>query len=62
MSTHAHVVLQVIPFPAGAFAGSGQSIYYIHGAVPQLDSVNLDQSHGPVSSTRKHSCRSTESC
>ncbi|MFJ8858809.1 helix-turn-helix domain-containing protein [Streptomyces sp. NPDC102451] len=48
MSEHAHVVLQVIPFSAGAFAGSGQSIYYIHGAVPQLDSVNLDQSHGPV--------------
>ncbi|CAM5475439.1 helix-turn-helix domain-containing protein [Streptomyces atroolivaceus] len=48
MSEHSHVVLQVIPFSAGAFAGSGQSVYYIHGAVPQLDSVNLDQSHGPV--------------
>lgn len=48
VSEHAHVVLQVIPFSAGAFAGSGQSIYYIQGAVPQLDSVNLDQSHGPV--------------
>lgn len=48
MSEHAHVTLQVIPFSAGAFAGSGQSIYYIHGAVPQLDCVNLDQSHGPV--------------
>lgn len=48
MSTLDHVVLQVLPFSAGAFAGSGQSIYYIHGAVPQLDSVNLDQSHGPV--------------
>ncbi|MFJ6848934.1 helix-turn-helix domain-containing protein [Streptomyces sp. NPDC091271] len=48
MSDHAHVMLQVIPFSAGAFAGSGQSIYYFHGSVPQLDSVNLDQSHGPV--------------
>ncbi|MFE4691590.1 helix-turn-helix domain-containing protein [Streptomyces sp. NPDC056749] len=48
MSTLDHVVLQVLPFSAGAFAGSGQSIYYVHGAVPQLDSVNLDQSHGPV--------------
>ncbi|MFE0120625.1 helix-turn-helix domain-containing protein [[Kitasatospora] papulosa] len=48
MSQHDHVVLQVIPFSAGAFAGSGQSIYYLHGPVPQLDSVNLDQSHGPV--------------
>ncbi|MEV6261291.1 helix-turn-helix transcriptional regulator [Streptomyces sp. NPDC051784] len=43
-----HVELQVIPFSAGAFAGSGQSIYYVHGPVRQLDSVNLDQSHGPV--------------
>ncbi|MFF0074491.1 helix-turn-helix domain-containing protein [Streptomyces sp. NPDC005494] len=48
MSEHEHVVLQVIPFSAGAFAGSGQSIYYFHGPVPQLDSVNLDQSHGPA--------------
>ncbi|MEU0149046.1 helix-turn-helix transcriptional regulator [Streptomyces sp. NPDC006288] len=43
-----HVAVQVIPFSAGTFAGSGQSIYYIHGPVPELDSVNLDQSHGPV--------------
>ncbi|MFI2777769.1 helix-turn-helix domain-containing protein [Streptomyces sp. ALB3] len=48
MSERPHVRLQVIPFSAGAFAGSGQSIYYINGAVQQLDSVNLDQSHGPV--------------
>ncbi|MFG2429280.1 helix-turn-helix domain-containing protein [Streptomyces sp. NPDC048590] len=43
-----HVEIRVIPFSAGAFAGSGQSIYYVHGPVQQLDSVNLDQSHGPV--------------
>ncbi|MGW8889881.1 helix-turn-helix domain-containing protein [Streptomyces sp. NPDC055749] len=43
-----HITLQVIPFSAGAFSGSGQSIYYFAGQVPQLDTVNLDQSHGPV--------------
>jgi transcriptional regulator with XRE-family HTH domain len=43
-----HVTLRVIPFDAGTFPGSGQSIYYSEGSVPQLDTVNLDQSHGPV--------------
>ncbi|MFF9076346.1 helix-turn-helix domain-containing protein [Streptomyces sp. NPDC014735] len=48
MSEREHIALQVIPFSAGTFAGSGQSIYYFLGPVPQLDTVNLDQSHGPV--------------
>ncbi|MEU3656866.1 helix-turn-helix transcriptional regulator [Streptomyces sp. NPDC032161] len=48
MSEREHITLQVIPFSAGTFAGSGQSIYYFLGPVPQLDTVNLDQSHGPV--------------
>ncbi|WP_327116335.1 helix-turn-helix domain-containing protein [Streptomyces sp. NBC_01341] len=48
MSEREHVALQVIPFSAGTLAGSGQSIYYAHGPVPQLDSVNLDQAHGPA--------------
>ncbi|MFB7007629.1 MULTISPECIES: helix-turn-helix transcriptional regulator [unclassified Streptomyces] len=43
-----HITLRVIPFSAGVLAGSGQSIYYFLGPVPQLDTVNLDQSHGPV--------------
>lgn len=43
-----HISVHVLPFAAGSFAGSGQSIYYSHGAVPQLDTINLDQSHGPV--------------
>ncbi|MEE4489249.1 helix-turn-helix domain-containing protein [Streptomyces sp. BE230] len=42
------ISVHVIPFAAGSFAGSGQSIYYSHGPVPQLDTINLDQSHGPV--------------
>ncbi|MFB6560465.1 helix-turn-helix domain-containing protein [Streptomyces sp. NPDC056400] len=43
-----HVRILVIPFDAGSFPGSGQSIYYVHGPVPQLDTVHLDQSHGPA--------------
>ncbi|MFI7018817.1 helix-turn-helix transcriptional regulator [Streptomyces sp. NPDC050164] len=43
-----HIAIQVVPFEAGTFAGSGQSVYYAEGPVPQLDTVNLDQSHGPV--------------
>ncbi|MFF3415201.1 helix-turn-helix domain-containing protein [Streptomyces sp. NPDC002698] len=46
MSERAHVTVRVIPFSAGAYPGSGQSILYAHGAVPQLDTVHLDQSHG----------------
>ncbi|MFI5806636.1 helix-turn-helix domain-containing protein [Streptomyces sp. NPDC051561] len=46
MSEHGHVTIRAIPFSAGAFPGSGQSIYYAHGPVPQLDTVQLDQSHG----------------
>ncbi|MEW2488961.1 helix-turn-helix transcriptional regulator [Streptomyces sp. NPDC048411] len=48
MSEREHITLQVIPFSAGTYAGSGQSIYYFLGPVPELDTVNLDQSHGPV--------------
>lgn len=47
-SERENVTVQVIPFAAGAFPGSGQSIFYSHGSVPQLDTVHLDQSHGPV--------------
>ncbi|WP_345034331.1 helix-turn-helix transcriptional regulator [Streptomyces sannanensis] len=46
MSEHEHITVQAIPFEVGAFPGSGQSIYYAHGPVPQLDTVHLDQSHG----------------
>lgn len=46
MSEQEHVRVQVIPFDAGALHGSGQSIYYATGPVPQLDTVHLDQTHG----------------
>ncbi|MEV6163291.1 helix-turn-helix transcriptional regulator [Streptomyces sp. NPDC052052] len=46
-SEQAHVTLLVIPFDAGAFPGAGQTVLYAQGAVPQLDTVQIDTSHGP---------------
>lgn len=46
MSERDHITLRAITFDKGAYPGSGQSIYYAHGQVPQLDTVQLDQSHG----------------
>ncbi|WP_031085655.1 helix-turn-helix domain-containing protein [Streptomyces sp. NRRL WC-3549] len=48
MSERDHVTIRVIPFAAGAYPGAGQPAYYVHGAVPQLDTVQLDQAHGIV--------------
>ncbi|OIK05561.1 helix-turn-helix domain-containing protein [Streptomyces monashensis] len=48
MSERTGITLQVLPFGSLVFPGSGQAIYYAEGAVPELDTVNLDQSHGPV--------------
>ncbi|MEU8891280.1 helix-turn-helix transcriptional regulator [Streptomyces sp. NPDC048442] len=47
-SEREHITLQVIPFSAGAYPGSGQTLVYVHDVVPQLDTVYLDQSHGPL--------------
>ena len=46
MSERSHITLRVIPFDFGAYPGSGQSVAYGCGPVPQLDTVHLDQSHG----------------
>ncbi|MFI1796946.1 helix-turn-helix domain-containing protein [Streptomyces sp. NPDC020379] len=48
LSEQEHITVLVIPFDAGAYPGSAQSICYAHGPVPQLDTVHLDQSHGSV--------------
>ncbi|MFD5697968.1 helix-turn-helix domain-containing protein [Streptomyces lasiicapitis] len=48
MSERAHITVRVLPFDVGAFPGSGQNINYLTGAVPQLDTVQLDQFHGLV--------------
>ncbi|MFD6417173.1 helix-turn-helix transcriptional regulator [Streptomyces sp. NPDC060194] len=41
------VSLRIIPFKAGGFPGAGQSVTYVEGAVPALDTVALDATHGP---------------
>ncbi|MFI6472287.1 helix-turn-helix domain-containing protein [Streptomyces sp. NPDC050516] len=41
-----HVSVRVIPFRAGGVPGSGQSVIYAAAAVPQLDTIELDTTHG----------------
>ena len=41
------VTLRVIPFKAGGFPGAGQSVVYAEDALPRLDTVELDSTHGP---------------
>uniref|UniRef100_A0AAU2VS70 DUF5753 domain-containing protein n=1 Tax=Streptomyces sp. NBC_00008 TaxID=2903610 RepID=A0AAU2VS70_9ACTN len=48
MSELPHTAIRVIPFEATCYPGSGQSLYYVRGPVPVLDTAQLDQSHGPV--------------
>ncbi|MDV5149411.1 helix-turn-helix transcriptional regulator [Streptomyces sp. SBC-4] len=42
------VTVRVIPFAAGGFPGAGQSFTYVAAPVPQLDTVQLDSSHGSI--------------
>ncbi|MGW6240690.1 helix-turn-helix domain-containing protein [Streptomyces sp. NPDC055094] len=46
MSELDHITVLVIPFGAGTFPGAGANIYYMAGAVPALDTVQLDTEHG----------------
>lgn len=41
------VTIRVIPFAAAGFPGAGQSVIYAEGAVPELDTVELDMTHAP---------------
>ncbi|MFE1754573.1 helix-turn-helix domain-containing protein [Streptomyces anandii] len=47
MSEREAVTLRIIPFKAGGFPGAGQSVVYAEAAVPPLDTVELDSTHGP---------------
>jgi transcriptional regulator with XRE-family HTH domain len=47
MSERDNVTVLVIPFDKGAFPGAGQTVVYAEGVVPQLDTVQVDSSHGP---------------
>lgn len=46
MSDRANVEVRVLPVEAGAFPGAGHAVLYASGAVPQLDTVQLDSAHG----------------
>lgn len=48
MSERDNVTLLVLPFAHGAFPGAGQTVVYTEGPVPQLDTVQVDSSHGPA--------------
>ncbi|WP_055601037.1 helix-turn-helix domain-containing protein [Streptomyces aureus] len=43
-----NVTVRVIPFTAGGFPGAGQSFTYVAAPVAQLDTVQLDSSHGSL--------------
>ncbi|MFI1204778.1 helix-turn-helix transcriptional regulator [Streptomyces sp. BHT-5-2] len=47
MSERQNILLLVIPFSHGAFPGAGQNAVYVEGPVPQLDTVQVDSTHGP---------------
>ncbi|MET9772975.1 helix-turn-helix transcriptional regulator [Streptomyces sp. NPDC006367] len=42
-----HVSIRVLPFAAGSFPGAGQTVVYLEGPVPRLDTVQIDSAHGP---------------
>ncbi|WP_316778946.1 helix-turn-helix domain-containing protein [Streptomyces sasae] len=46
MSELANITVRVIPFGEASFHGTGQGVDYVAGAVPQLDTVQLDTHHG----------------
>lgn len=46
VSDFEHVTIRTIPFGAGTFPSAGTGIYYMAGAVPALDTVQLDTDHG----------------
>lgn len=45
-SDRPNVTLRVIPFVADGFAGAGFPMQYVGGVVPQLDTVQIDTTHG----------------
>lgn len=48
ISERGNITLLVLPFAHGAFPGAGQTVVYTEGPVPQLDTVQVDSSHGPA--------------
>ena len=54
MSECDQVDIRVLPFSAGEFPGAGQTICYISGPLPRLDTVQLDSAHGAVYLDSEH--------
>jgi transcriptional regulator with XRE-family HTH domain len=48
VSARENITVLVLPFAHGAFPGAGQTVVYAEGPVPQLDTVQVDNSHGPI--------------
>ncbi|GHC65542.1 helix-turn-helix domain-containing protein [Streptomyces cinnamoneus] len=48
VSEREHIEVRSVPFAAGSFPGAGQTVFYAHGPVPQLDTVQLDAAHTTV--------------
>ncbi|BAC70974.1 DNA-binding protein [Streptomyces avermitilis] len=46
-SERENIEVRVIPTSTGGFPGAGHALLYADGAVPQLDTVQLDSAHGP---------------
>ncbi|WP_030055432.1 MULTISPECIES: helix-turn-helix domain-containing protein [Streptomyces] len=46
-SERPEVEIRVIPFSVPTYTGSGESLYLARGPVPELDTVQIDLSHGP---------------
>ncbi|WP_406447269.1 DUF5753 domain-containing protein [Streptomyces sp. NBC_01613] len=46
MSEQENIDVRVLTVDVGAFPGAGHAVLYANGAVPQLDTVQLDSAHG----------------
>ncbi|WP_031516662.1 helix-turn-helix domain-containing protein [Streptomyces sp. NRRL F-5123] len=46
MSEHRHITVRVIPVTSDGFPGAGHALLYAEGPAPQLDTVQLDSTHG----------------
>ncbi|MFD5846179.1 helix-turn-helix domain-containing protein [Streptomyces chartreusis] len=47
MSERENITIRVIPVSCDGFPGAGHALLYAEGPVPQLDTVQLDSTHGP---------------
>ncbi|MQS13035.1 helix-turn-helix transcriptional regulator [Streptomyces kaniharaensis] len=48
MTDRPNITVRVITFDAPGFSGAGNAVLYVGGAVPRLDTVQVDSVHGPI--------------